>query len=289
MNSLLSRFMLGTVQLGMSYGINNKTGKPSLEQSLSLLEFAYDQGVRNLDTAEAYGESQMVIGQFHRLNPHKKFQISGKFKDVNSFQLHDQFQKSSKELGVTEFYSYSYHDFKLISDLELRRQLISLKDGRKIYKVGVSVYTNEEFSAAISMDHIDIIQIPFNILDNWKIRGSLIKAASEKGKEVHVRSVFLQGLFFKSVENLPSKLERLRPVLIRAAALATNLNLSLEEVALFYPFSYQEISKVLIGVETKEQLAKNLRLLNSGLPQIDLRVMEELRAASDLIDPRNWT
>ncbi len=63
----ISQFSLGTVQLGLSYGVANDSGKPSREQAHELLRCALEGGVNSIDTAAAYGDSEEVIGSF--LNP----------------------------------------------------------------------------------------------------------------------------------------------------------------------------------------------------------------------------
>ena len=67
-----SKILLGTAQLGLNYGINNKDGKPSVESSIEILSAAYDNNIRFLDTAEAYGDAHEVIGNFHKQYPQKK-------------------------------------------------------------------------------------------------------------------------------------------------------------------------------------------------------------------------
>ncbi|MDO9542162.1 MAG: aldo/keto reductase, partial [Kiritimatiellia bacterium] len=59
----LSQLMLGTVQFGMSYGIANKTGQPSYQTVLKILENAVAHGVNCLDTASAYGDSEEALGR----------------------------------------------------------------------------------------------------------------------------------------------------------------------------------------------------------------------------------
>ena len=50
-----NKLILGTVQFGLDYGINNKLGKPNFKQSCEILSKAFDNGITTLDTAEAYG------------------------------------------------------------------------------------------------------------------------------------------------------------------------------------------------------------------------------------------
>ena len=69
-----SKLILGTVQFGLHYGVNNTTGKPSKENIKSILDSAYNSGIQLLDTAEAYGDSQNKIGEYHK-NSTNKFNI----------------------------------------------------------------------------------------------------------------------------------------------------------------------------------------------------------------------
>ena len=61
-----SQMSLGTVQLGLDYGIANEDGKPSLEQSYEVLKTAFEGGVTALDTAATYGNSEKVLGSYFR-------------------------------------------------------------------------------------------------------------------------------------------------------------------------------------------------------------------------------
>ena len=62
----LSNMTLGTVQLGMNYGIANTTGQPAEEESFAMLGAALKGGVSSIDTARVYGNSEDVIGHFFR-------------------------------------------------------------------------------------------------------------------------------------------------------------------------------------------------------------------------------
>ena len=72
---MLSKLILGTVQLGLNYGVNNSSGKPTLDTAFNILNLAYESGIRTFDTAEAYGDSQEVIGRYIKQFPNKKFKI----------------------------------------------------------------------------------------------------------------------------------------------------------------------------------------------------------------------
>jgi len=61
---LIDKLVLGTAQLGLKYGINNKFGKLSRKYSLQLLDKAYEIGIRNFDTAFAYGDAEEILGEW---------------------------------------------------------------------------------------------------------------------------------------------------------------------------------------------------------------------------------
>ena len=74
-----NKLILGTVQFGLKYGINNTIGKPKKDEVLSLLKVAYNSGIRVLDTAEAYGNAHQLIGNYHKKQADFKFEIITKF------------------------------------------------------------------------------------------------------------------------------------------------------------------------------------------------------------------
>lgn len=58
-----NRLVLGTAQLGMSYGIANKTGLPDLATATAIVQTAWESGICEFDTAQAYGKSEQVLSQ----------------------------------------------------------------------------------------------------------------------------------------------------------------------------------------------------------------------------------
>ena len=288
MNPLNKKIILGTVQLGLPYGINNQNGQPSEAEAFSILDLAWKSNIHTLDTAQAYGNSQAVIKKFSTRNSEKSFQILTKFK-VENTSLSAQLDKTLQELGINNLYSYSYHYFKDTEDKRVREELSNFKRQGMIKKVGVSIYDQQEFEAAIEMDHIDIIQTPFNLLDNWQQKGSSLQKAKNRGKEIHVRSVFLQGLFFTPAEKISPKLKPLSPHLLTIQEIARKYHASIQSLALQYALSFSEIDQVLIGVESKTQLEDNLTALGQILPPEFIEEVSKIRVNDiHLLDPRKW-
>jgi len=284
------KLILGTVQFGLDYGINNRSGKPATDSVAAILDLAFQQGIRILDTAEAYGNAQEVIGDYHRASS-KRFEIVTKFsagrKDLSD-QLPRRVAQDLQTLAVDHLYAYMFHSYK---DFETyynhyRADLEALKKQGLIKKIGVSVYTNAELEQLLAYP-IDLVQLPFNMLDNRAQRGDLIAAAKQKGMEVHTRSVFLQGLFF--MESLPEKLRALGPYLDQVAEASKAYGIGLSDIALNYAVQQEQIDQVLIGVDTVAQLKQNFESLDLSLPvelmaQIDRIAVKE----NTLLNPSTW-
>ena len=282
------KIILGTVQLGLPYGINNSEGKPNLKQAFEILAFAKNSGVLTLDTAEAYGNAIKIIGKFHALNSFR-FQIISKFKYVTGLNIKLSVQKTLQALHIDQMFAYLLHNADQLLESEVKEKLNELKSIELIKYAGVSVYSNEQFEKAIFADHIDVIQIPYNILDNNNLRGQLMAAAKKNGKIIHVRSVFLQGLFFMKLEKLPPKLIPLQKYLLEVHSICKKFDISVEEVALNYVMRNESIDGVLTGVESSKQLIKNLNAINTKIPdEIDDFINRIIVKETELLNPANW-
>jgi aryl-alcohol dehydrogenase-like predicted oxidoreductase len=283
-----NKLILGTVQFGLEYGINNIFGKPSAEEVFNILTKASESGIATLDTADQYGNSQELIGAFIR-KKEKRFDINTKFK-VTDQSVRHQLEQSLSTLSVDKIHVYFYHKFsEFVQHPATRLELKKMKDSGKLDKIGVSVYTNAEMEIAACAPEIDVIQIPFNLLDNASQRSYWLSMAKENGKTIQARSVFLQGLFFKKILDFPPYLFSLRKYVEQLQSMATESGLAMENMCLSYVLSKSEIDQVLIGVDSADQLDRNLLYAQSQLSpefikEIDAVYVEE----SELLYPINW-
>ena len=284
-----NKLILGTVQFGLDYGINNNQGKLYAEDVYEILSAAFDGGVRLLDTANAYGNAVSLIGDFHELFPEKKFKIISKFylKDLKSNNIYEEL----KTLKVNQYYAYLYHSFNEYEAAE-ENVLFILDDYKEkglINKVGVSVYTNDQFLKAINDEKVELIQFPYNLLDNWSQKGELIKLAKDKGKETHARSVFLQGLFYKNEDEFTDQLKPLIPLINHVKEIANKMNVTLNNFALNYVISNPFIDFALIGVDNKIHLLQNLEILLRKNDKVNFELVDCLKVTeTDLLNPVNW-
>jgi aryl-alcohol dehydrogenase-like predicted oxidoreductase len=282
--------ILGTVQFGLSYGINNSLGKPKSQEVFQILEQAKSAGIITLDTADAYGNSTALIGEYNKENA-TPFLVNTKFKiEREKESVSRQLDSSLELLNATFINVYFYHSFQqFIAFPNVLSELLVLKNKGKIKKIGVSVYTNEEFTTVVNHEEIDVIQIPFNVLDNRSQRGQLMQHAKVKGKIIQVRSVFLQGLFFKDIDSFPEYLNPLKKYVSEFLSIVKISGKTVEEVCLSYALCQSEIDQVIIGVDSKEQLELNLRFARALLSEEIKNEIDMIRVNEvELLYPKNW-
>ncbi len=279
------KLILGTVQFGLNYGVNNTQGKPERENVFQILSFAYKNGIRYLDTAELYGNSHDLIGEFHQLNPDKKFEIITKFPHDFNISLEDKISTYLDQLAVNHIHAILFHSFESYKThkIELIEKI------NNVDKIGVSVYTNEQMEVVINDSNIDIIQLPFNLLDNINLRGDLLKKAKEKNKIIHTRSAFLQGLFFMKKDS-PNKIRaKLEKELNIIFDISLKYSISLGSLALNYCLRQPNIDGVLIGVDSLAQLKENISYAVSDISDEYVRDINTIRINDvELLNPSLW-
>jgi len=287
-----SKLILGTVQFGLNYGVNNTVGKPSKENIKSILDSAYNSGIQLLDTAEAYGDSQNKIGEYHN-NSTNKFNVITKFSsNVEEFSLNiiERVHNNLKILDVDKLYCYMFHSFDDFENYfdNYRKDLLLLKKHGIIDNIGVSVYTNNELESVLKFDEISLVQLPFNLLDNDNKRRSILKKAKIKGIEVHTRSVFLQGLFFKKTSELGDKIKPLEPYL-RSLNDLCDKDYKINDLALNYVCNKKNIDRVLIGVDNVVQLKANIASEKRNIQKEIFKKIEAIDVKEiELLNPSNW-
>ena len=286
--------ILGTVELGLDYGINNSEGKPSKMQAFELLDTAWNGGIRELDTAAAYGDSEYIIGQYQKETGHM-FQIDTKLpvgvaeeKYLSSFKL------SCEKLGIPKINLLYLHSFEQCKNDKLLSFLLSLKENRKIKHIGISIYEPDEMKYILKkLPFVDTIQFPFSLLDNarWKRDGLLELAVSSK-KRLYVRSIFLQGLFFKMPNDLFVQSLAAEKYISKIRDLANTANMTIAELAYKFVAENDMITEIIIGCQKSSEVKSNLKLMNSNalLPKEVIECLEALSkdVSLNIIDPRRW-
>ena len=289
----ISALVLGTVQFGLDYGVANTTGQPSQTTVNRMLATAFEAGVNTLDTASMYNQAESVLGRaLGDLGMRDRIFICSKARPHEEApgtpeeQITAAVERSLRVLGVERIGLYLLHGYHALPHVgALHRK----REAGDIGAVGVSVYSVEEALGAIATPGIDAIQHPVSVLDQRFLRAGVLKRAAESGVAVFARSVYLQGVVTMAIPELPAPMAELGWILTRLRELAGDL--TIEELALRYVASLSGVTGVVVGMETHEQMERNLAAALAG--PLDGSLVEAIgedvpELSDDIINPGHW-
>lgn len=297
----MNKFCFGTVQFGLDYGVANKNGKPSLERSLEMLSYAYDNGIRWFDTAQAYGNAEEILGNFFsRRNDLKEVHVISKllphafdkgseyvFKDVK-----ESIHSSLKLMHLKELDGFLFHTPEYIYREDIVEQMISCRKKGLVKHIGVSIYEVEHAIDAAKMDWVDYIQVPYSVFDQRVANSDFFKLAEQNNKTIFARSAFLQGLSLMELSDIPERIEHAKEDLKTFEGILKKYPFSKVAVSELFSLRDERINFMVFGVDNLQQLEEDIQLSCSNkLPEA---LIEELRIAFKAVDksivmPSLWT
>ena len=286
------KLAIGGAQFGMHYGVTNHAGQPKVSEVEKILVRAFSAGLAFIDTAPAYGSSEEIIGDSFAAS---KFEIITKTPPVgeqlgkgNRF-LTQQFMTSLAALKRENVFGLLFHNSDALLGKEgdeLFDQARALRDLGLVRKIGVSVYTETQIQQVVDRFCVDIIQIPINVFDQRLLGSNILYDLRQAGIEIHARSVFLQGLLLASPAEIEKTLTPILPAIRKWRGALKELGLSPLSAALSFLKFNDTINRILIGVNSLDQLEEILAAYDSALPLPN----PDQYSVSDasLIDPRFW-
>jgi len=160
--------------------------------------------------------------------------------------------------------------------------LNELKEEGVIKKIGFSTYTPEQVDFLLENFDFDLIQVPFNVFDTRLVEGGQLKALKKKNIEIHARSVFLQGVLL-SFDSLSDYFSTWDAQFEQYQGLVREKELSLLEYALNFALNTQELDKILVGVDSVNQLTD---IVNAFKSDVDLKAfkIDDI----NLLNPNLW-
>ncbi|MCA9802630.1 MAG: aldo/keto reductase [Cyanobacteria bacterium HKST-UBA02] len=267
------KLALGTAQFGMNYGATNRSGQVSFDEVAAILKLAEENCIEILDTAFQYGESEEILGR--ALGDNQSFKIVTKtpsfmvekIEPAHVVELERVFRGSLAKLGRKSVYGLLIHNAPdLMADKH--RSLVELLERLKaegvVAKVGVSVYNTASLDTILAGWCPDIVQLPLNVLDQRMLQGEYLRRLAELDVEIHVRSVFLQGVLLEDPAKLNPWFEPVRGLLDGYRKFLSMHGLTPLEGALAMVAGVKEIDYVLVGVLSTSQVREILSSLNHG-------------------------
>jgi len=286
----MHRIALGTVQFGLPYGVANNKGQTSYQETKEIIKLAQQSGVDTLDTAVIYGNSEENLGKIGV----DEWKIITKLPEVSSESqniqkmVHKQITDSLERLKVSKLYAVLLHDSGMLSSKNGKAYwdaLHNLKEEGIIKKIGYSIYTPDELDNFYEKFHPDIIQAPFNIIDNRLDSSGWIQKMIDDKVEIHARSIFLQGLLLMKQNNRPTYFKHWDSLWGKWHRYLEEKNITALEASLSYVMAESRIDKLVIGVDCTAHLQQIINLSKQKLENIP-----NIFSSKDqkLINPAMW-
>lgn len=293
--SLIKKIGIGSAQFGFNYSVNQKR-RTSLKNQKKIFHLAKKKNISFIDTAINYRLSETNIG----LSKNNNFKIISKIpkiskKNINPEIIEKILKSSLSKVKEKFFYGVLFHDVKFFNTRKgqkIFKYLLDLKKKKLIKKIGASIYSPSDLKL-IKNKKIDIIQIPSNIIDrrfNYKILSDLKK----RGIEIHIRSIFLQGILLKANYRFLKKNPQLTNVSKKFDNFCKYYKLSKLEACLIYVFSIKKIDKIIIGLDNFDQFVKILKTvtkIEKNRNNYKNFINDSISLSSrklKVIDPRLW-
>ena len=286
----MSQLILGTVQFGLDYGITNSSGEIPDQVVQQMLVFAEEHDIRIFDTAADYGNSQYRLGQLAPIGNSNwyvtKFSLPT---DGSSPTQENVYSDSMKLLQVEKLHGVLFHKLEDLRDSRLEKTLEILRAGRDagiLSKIGVSIYNRADLELALEVfPDLNLLQLPANVLDMNLLESDEVHKLKSRGVEIHVRSVFLQGLLLTSPSQLSDFFEPLKPALIKLQNVAAKTGKSVLELVLAKIRHHRYVDAVLVGATTLGELTEITSAWESASEYEDFELPAVPR---EILDPRVW-
>jgi len=285
------KLALGTAQFGMEYGIANNNGKVRLEEAKAIITLGRLAGIDTLDTAMAYGDSEESLGKLSTEDFHviTKLPSFGSTSKNLQEMVRDQVVNSLAKLKQSKLSGLLLHrPDELLSDVgaEIWLALNAVKEEGLVDLIGYSIYSPDELDSIYSNYQPDIVQAPYNIIDRRLCSSGWIDRLHSDGVEIHVRSIFLQGLLLMEAALRPVKFDEWSHLWSTWDNWLESNNLTKLQGALQFALSNPKITKVVVGVDSATQLEEIIRAAELGMK--DSYPSELSSDCVRLINPANW-
>ncbi len=282
------KLILGTAQMLGSYGVVKSDSRLNFKGWSNILNNSLISGITEYDTSPEYGDALNILGSV--FNNNSSVKVNSKFKNQSPEDLEQSVRSQTRALRCKMLNTLFYHrPHEYNAGDKLFKSVLNLKEKGLISKIGVSGYDNEDFKELIKHREVDVIQLPLNLIDNYLRRKEVIEIAKSNGKEIQIRSIFMQGLLLGASKKQNSYFKPLYSAIKKLGKIAKDNKMSMFQLCLSYSLSSMLIDKLLVGLENSSQFCQLLASISSKL---DSNVIEQIHSISMenylLINPNNW-
>jgi aryl-alcohol dehydrogenase-like predicted oxidoreductase len=236
-----------------------------------ILVAAQSSKIDTLDTAIAYGDSEQLLGEIGI----SSWKVVSKLPEVpteitaTSTWVEQSVCGSLQRLNTSQLYGLLLHRPEQLLSLQgesLYQSLCLMKDQGLVQKIGISIYSPTELETLCDRFSFDLIQVPYNILDRSLEWSGWLSKLKSLGVEVHVRSVFLQGLLLMNSLNRPAYFSRWQSFWRQWEQWLTETQLTPLQACLGFVLANPDIDRVVVGVDSLSQLQEILVATTGKFP-----------------------
>jgi len=286
-----NRLILGTAQFGLPYGVANRLGLIDRTEAAKILNLAWSEGIDTLDTAAAYGESERRLGEIGV----RQWRIVSKLPavpesaaDVGAW-VQTSIAASLRLLGTASLYGLLLHrPQQLLQPVgkALYRALLEAKDRGEVTKIGVSIYAPEDLDALGSQFKLDLVQGPLNIFDRRLSATGWLAKLHSAGVEVHIRSIFLQGLLLMDPVTRPARFNAWQPLWDQWHRWLEEQSMTPLQACMGFGLSQSDVDGIVVGVDS----LLHLKGILESTKRVPLPPPEHLQTDDlELINPSRWS
>ncbi len=286
---------LGTVSFGRPYGLRRET--LPRQTSFRVLDEAWEIGIRTLDTAQAYGVAESVVGDWAASRSVQPEFVS-KFSSLAGLDSRQAVERVTVAIEATRRHLrrpcidvYLAHDVQDMHRAEILDCLLEAQNAGWIGTIGASVYKPEETLELLNSGRGRAIQAPVSVFDSRQADEGAVKRCRDSDARFVGRSLYLQGTLGLSADELPDHLSALRAPLTAFNRIAARMDVTPFALALAYPRLVYGVDECVIGAVDPVHLAAVTESLD--ITAIDAEAADDLwtqsrRLPADAIDPRRW-
>ena len=287
MSSPVSKLGLGSGQFGLDQA--PVRGRSAQAEVRDILEVAARAGVRLFDVTGRSLQAEREIGELLPRPDRFNVCISTIRPDRGPDIVEAEARASLARLGVAQaecIFVPSVAELLGPHGAALWDRLKALKDEGLTRKIGVSVFASDDPLGVARRFRPDIVQAPASLLDQRLINDGTLAAITGLGMEVHLRSIFLNGLLLLPPDRAPSHLREAATRISRARRMIAEGRSDPLQAALGFALSRPEASAVLVGVSSAAEL--NAIVAAAASPPPDLDWDDMAIDDPDALDPGAW-
>lgn len=262
------KIALGTVQFGIHYGIANTSGRVEKSEAKDILNYAKSFGIDTIDTAISYGLSEQCLGEIGVDGCQVVTKLPEIPDDYGNLRIwvEKHVKESLDTLGVETLSGLLLHRPNQLLDTDkkdLWSILLQLKSDGLVKKIGFSIYTPDELDKLWDSFKPDLVQAPYNILDRRLETSGWLQRMSEENVEIHIRSIFLQGLLLMNEDSRPEKFNKWPALWNHWKKWLKENDSTPVQAAVSFALSDDRISRVVVGVDSLNQFKDIIAVANS--------------------------